>query len=419
MNIKNLKNKVNKKARNNIKNNKNGITLIALVVTIIVLIILAGISISLVLGNNGIITKARDARENFMKAADEEGTKLNELYAEMNEKISGTSNPGGSGGGAGENTIIAGETATGTNKTYNDGTNNENNTAIIPKGFTVSEISTEQTISTGLVIYDLEGNTVSDWNADTNSNNIPDVQENYNQYVWVPVIGSLERYDGYSNGSKQSMLSYCSERLNYSSTTAASWEIAEHTAMKNSVESNHGFYIARYEASKNTSTNKAESKKGKAVWNNIAWGTSMTEIGTGAVYNAEQVYNNNSNYNVTSTLIYGSEWDAVLAWIDPKYKTGTCESTSFIVNSTGSGNYSDTRAEKGSPGSTGIFDVKNIYDMAGNVYEWTMEAYDTYDRVFRGGCYISTGSAIPVSRRGDSGPTISDGRVGFRVALYL
>ena len=89
----------NKLTRNNIKNNKNGITLIALVVTIIVLIILAGISISLVLGDNGLITKARDARENFTKAAEDEGTKLNELYAEMNEKISGTGNPGGQGDG--------------------------------------------------------------------------------------------------------------------------------------------------------------------------------------------------------------------------------------------------------------------------------------------------------------------------------
>ena len=140
--------KINKKlARNNIKNNENAITLVALVVTIIVLIILAGISISLVLGNNGIITKARDARSNFQRAAEEEQTNLDNLYAEMNEKISGTSNQGGQGGGAGGNTITAGQTATEGNKNYSDGTS----TAIIPKGFTVSGISTEQTISNGLV----------------------------------------------------------------------------------------------------------------------------------------------------------------------------------------------------------------------------------------------------------------------------
>ena len=42
-----------------------GITLVALVVTIIVLIILAGVSISLVLGNNGLVTKAKEGAENL------------------------------------------------------------------------------------------------------------------------------------------------------------------------------------------------------------------------------------------------------------------------------------------------------------------------------------------------------------------
>ena len=69
--------------------NTNAITLVALVVTIIVLIILAGVSINLVLGQNGVITKAREARSNFQKAAEEEGTQLNEIYAEMNNKIYG------------------------------------------------------------------------------------------------------------------------------------------------------------------------------------------------------------------------------------------------------------------------------------------------------------------------------------------
>ena len=78
---------------NKLKKEK-GITLIALVVTIIVLIILAGISINLVLGNNGIITKARDARSNFARAANEEQTGLDALLAEMNEKIDGNSSKG-------------------------------------------------------------------------------------------------------------------------------------------------------------------------------------------------------------------------------------------------------------------------------------------------------------------------------------
>ena len=64
------------------KNNK-GITLVALVVTIIVLIILAGISINLVLGDNGIITIAKKAKENTELAKIQEETELNELYYQL------------------------------------------------------------------------------------------------------------------------------------------------------------------------------------------------------------------------------------------------------------------------------------------------------------------------------------------------
>jgi len=68
--------------------NQKGITLVALVTTIIILIILAGISINIVLGDNGIISKAREAKESFERAANEEQAKLDDLYAEMNKRES-------------------------------------------------------------------------------------------------------------------------------------------------------------------------------------------------------------------------------------------------------------------------------------------------------------------------------------------
>ena len=69
---------------------QKGVTLVALVVTIIVLIILAGISINLVLGDNGIITIAKRAKENVELARIEEETELNELYTQL-ENNGGTS----------------------------------------------------------------------------------------------------------------------------------------------------------------------------------------------------------------------------------------------------------------------------------------------------------------------------------------
>ena len=69
----------------------NGITLVALIVTIIVLIILAGISINLILGDNGIITIAQKAKENTELAKVEEEKELNELYMQLenNEENTG------------------------------------------------------------------------------------------------------------------------------------------------------------------------------------------------------------------------------------------------------------------------------------------------------------------------------------------
>ena len=73
------------------KNNK-GITLVALVVTIIVLIILAGVSINLTLGDNGIITTAQKAKENMELAKVEEERELNELYTQLETGESSSGN---------------------------------------------------------------------------------------------------------------------------------------------------------------------------------------------------------------------------------------------------------------------------------------------------------------------------------------
>ena len=74
-----------------LKNNK-GITLVTLVVTIIILIILAGISINMLIGTDGLITKAKQAKENIELAEIEEQTRLNELYSQLDNGLTGTGN---------------------------------------------------------------------------------------------------------------------------------------------------------------------------------------------------------------------------------------------------------------------------------------------------------------------------------------
>ncbi len=62
---------------------EKGITMVSLVVTIIILIILAGISIQVTIGENGIITKAKQAKQNITLAGEAEAIQLNQLYYEL------------------------------------------------------------------------------------------------------------------------------------------------------------------------------------------------------------------------------------------------------------------------------------------------------------------------------------------------
>ena len=63
--------------------------------------------------------------------------------------------------------------------------------------------------------------------------------------------------------------------------------------------------------------------------------------------------------------------------------------------------------------------VKKIYDLAGNVEEWTMESCDTYNRVPRGGDYSSAGSYCPASSRDAYSTSYSGSFIGFRPTLFL
>ncbi len=67
---------------------ENGITLIALVVTIVVLLILAGVSINLVLSNNGVISKAKDAKEKHLQAQENDTSYLNDVSDWIEQDVS-------------------------------------------------------------------------------------------------------------------------------------------------------------------------------------------------------------------------------------------------------------------------------------------------------------------------------------------
>ena len=406
-----------------IKKEAKGITLIALVVTIIVLLILAAVAINLTIGNNGIFTRAQNATQKWEEASKNEQSELDKVSNFLDEYMNGN----GGSQDSGDQSQVEGVT--------------------IPKGF----YYVGGTKNDGIVISDNkadENKYSKEKHAD--QANIPADGLVGNQFVWVPVENSDEfkRYDGYAMGIKQSEAmkvmgieeNYWNE-LSEPAPEGSRYpnEVEEYNAMKASVEKNKGFYVARFEAG--NENGKVVSKKGAMVWNKIFWGTSMTEIGTeGAVAKAKGMYTDKNTYGVTSTLIYGTQWDAIMAWIDPAYKTSTCDtSSSYVANSTGKGNYDEEensiewKGKVTTCGSSDAYRVKNIYDLAGNVYEWTMESYiekddsgdgepqklsarstySTGNRVGRGGGYDGSGSIIPASVRFNGYPDHSNSSIRF------
>ena len=151
-------------------------------------------------------------------------------------------------------------------------------------------------------------------------------------------------------------------------------------------------------------------KKGVAPYNYVPWGKAMNDVNTafvpsynnadklstnGAVYLAKNMYS--SSNSVTSTLTYGCEWDAMCRYIGDSQRTTPKKSRPELT------------------GSVATDVSKNIYDLAGNCYEWTMEAVSTSNRVERGGCYY----AYPVSFRYGDYPTGAYDNYSFRPTLYI
>ena len=114
-------------------------------------------------------------------------------------------------------------------------------------------------------------------------------------------------------------------------------------------------------------------------------------------------------------MIWGLQWDATCNWLD--------NSGFSITDSSTWGNYSNnTVYGHGSKQNTGYSEswkANNIYDFAGNCFEFTQEAKSTSIRAGRGGYYGDNGSSSLASSRGSYFPTIASSYFGSRPTLYL
>ncbi len=197
-----------KESRKN-KRGEKAITLIALVVSIIVLLILAGISIMILTGENGILQRAGEAGEKTQAAQKEELRRLTQMEAATNLE----------------------------NIEYWD---SKGNKAIIPAGFAVSQVEGEKEIDNGLVIIDSEGN----------------------EFVWIPVIDESK----YIRNSTYEMADISLTSYDYDGYLPSTIEDEKKVVMNAG-----GFYIARYETGKEIKNNEyvPVSKERAVVWCNI------------------------------------------------------------------------------------------------------------------------------------------------------
>ena len=280
--------------------------------------------------------------------------------------------------------------------------------AIIPKGFSVSLKQGENRIIDGLVVKDQKGN----------------------EFVWVPVMWIKEGYsrtafsdDNWTYSQVQGDLDEGTSSYIIGRKSNMSYAFVESISEeeKQSVEKYGGYYIGRYEAG--IERNEARTaddigntqdeiaiKKDKNVYNYISQEEAKTK--------SESFYNKETD-GVISKLCSSYAWDTTLNFINSKE-----ENKGWITNGTG-GNYKQEVGGTGKLEKTGYHSINNIYDMAGNVYEWTTEDYYGNDTVAanRGGYYasgLSNGKiTTPAALRNYNNKTYRAIGNGFRITVFI
>ena len=410
--------KMNKKSARRSYSNQTGITLIALVVTIVVLLILAGVSINALFGNSGIIEKAKDAQNRMNNAQESDLNALNDLDKWINNQVNGTTGGGTTGGDDNPPTSDLPSVANETTPYYPDET------------FTKDP---DTNLDNGLVIKDSIGNEYvwievpkslyanSSYNTETTTGDQkPSSSTDYDKIEYC-----LHKYTDYYRRNKSGTLT--SYKDTYYSDATTGLTSAKYTELKQkmlkSVYENGGFWIGRYEAGietnradSGTSTVAPLSKQGTVEnpvypYNYITCSQAQTiasKLSTGKSY--------------TSSLMFGVQWDLVLKHIEVKeVAKGTALATiqsALRSDSSSWGNYASSGVIL--TGSNETYKKMNIYDLAGNVWEWTLEyTSNTYTPcAFRGGYCGSIGSNFPASYRNSDLTTYSNGYVGFRPSLF-
>ena len=408
-----------------------GITLIALIITIIILLILVGVSVNLLIKGD-LFGSAEKAVSGTNDKTAQEQTRVDELMDELGRVEEQQRQ----------------DNLPGTKVTENTKYVSNGKIAWIPAGFTISKAEGETAIDGGLVIYLIQDKTEEEIKSLTwTGTELENLKKTYDQFVWIPIsheqinkmficqaktgsngncnitaengtakctthnstqmAGRLyasntgENYkkaytevytansglrepdvvtgnstgDGTSYDGSSTYLGYMStvtgDNTSYETTAKFKKTLQnDYNEIVASVYNAGGYYVGRYETSNITTT------KGTAI--NVVAGTNLETSGINwyYMYAQQKAYaaNKGLENNVKSSMILGTCHDQMLEFVNVEGKYDITKAGNVEHNF--SGNYNT--------GNQSTDMSKNIYDLEGNVFEWTTEASLTYCRVYRG-----------------------------------
>ena len=354
---------------------QNGITLIALIITIVVLLILAVVAIGAV-QESGIITHAQKAATDYNSAKADEESKIEGYEALIESKL-----PGG-------NDV--------SKVTYTD------EGVPVPAGFKVVTGKKD----TGLVIEnETEGS----------------------QFVWVPVTTDILAYGLNTSGDREpdvvtgvepsetvnsasgSQYDAVKSNLNRAGCTTDltgdgkvdAYDFKkqlenEFNLMAESVNKYDGFYVGRYETSKNGENPQSKASSAEKVIE-TAYNSSQENDWYG-LYALNKKYSTNS---VQGSMIWGSQYDAMMSWMGKLAEI-------YI---------GEDRNQSRTCGTAPKDVINNVYDLYGNSVEWILTARGSSTRPTKGGCHDFYNG--PLGGGGSEPNFAAWGDIGSRLALYI
>ena len=306
---------------------------------------------------------------------------------------------------------------------------------------------------------------------------------NDNEYVWVEVPTTIYDNTTYNNNGankpqnadewekirdclKAYTVDYSDSGFKDTNTDGKNYS-DDYKKMLKSVYTNGGFWIGRYEAGYEIDESKGEKIRDYGTDYTTEYSITQKVVIKKDAYpynwvrrDQAQTLAEKMNYDgVTSSLVFGLQWDLVLKYIETK---NPVQKSNLLTNSTSIGNYynseftlnrgkfakynelsSDWKSynseekptlvtgskKKGqssnsnaillTTGATEATNLQNIYDIAGNIWEWTREFYSTSAPcIVRGGSYNDKGSSSLAKNRSGGGANYSNYCIGFRIGLW-